>query len=170
LSVNGGALNPRDADVVIVGGGPVGLTLAIDLAGRGVEVTLIEARPFRAPPSVKCNHVASRTMEHYRRLGIVGDVRHAGLPADYPNDVAFRTRMTGIELARIPIPARADRYTAKDGPDTWWPTPEPPHRINQLYFEPILQATNSDGQGHTLLDASWARRPIRRTATRSVEH
>jgi hypothetical protein len=40
-------------------------------------------------------------------------------------------------MARISIPCRAERYTAKGGPDTWWPTPEPPHRINQLYLEPV---------------------------------
>ena len=33
---------------------------------------------------------------------------------------------------------RARRYSATGGPDTWWPTPEPPHRINQVYLEPIL--------------------------------
>ena len=43
-------------------------------------------------------------------------------------------------MARIPIPCRANRYTAKGGPDTWWPTPEPPHRINQIYLEPVLFA------------------------------
>jgi 2-polyprenyl-6-methoxyphenol hydroxylase-like FAD-dependent oxidoreductase len=43
-------------------------------------------------------------------------------------------------MARISIPCRAERYTAKGGPDTWWPTPEPPHRINQLYLEPVLFA------------------------------
>jgi 2-polyprenyl-6-methoxyphenol hydroxylase-like FAD-dependent oxidoreductase len=42
------------------------------------------------------------------------------------------------ELTRIPIPCRRDRYTATEGPDTDWPTPEPPHRINQIYLEPIL--------------------------------
>jgi 2-polyprenyl-6-methoxyphenol hydroxylase-like FAD-dependent oxidoreductase len=62
------------------------------------------------------------------------------LPHDYPNDVAYRITTTGTELARIPIPCRALRYTATDGPDTWWPTPEPPHRINQIYLEPILFA------------------------------
>jgi 2-polyprenyl-6-methoxyphenol hydroxylase-like FAD-dependent oxidoreductase len=65
-------------------------------------------------------------------------VRDAGLPADHPNDVVFRTTACGIELTRIPIPCRRDRYTAAGGPDTWWPTPEPPHRINQLFLEPIL--------------------------------
>src|SRR5690606_7663655 len=39
---------------------------------------------------------------------------------------------------RIPIPCRRDRFTAKNVPDGWWPTPEPPHRVNQLFFEPIL--------------------------------
>ena len=36
------------------------------------------------------------------------------------------------------IPCRRDRYTNKDGPDGWWPTPEPPHRINQIYLDPLL--------------------------------
>jgi 2-polyprenyl-6-methoxyphenol hydroxylase-like FAD-dependent oxidoreductase len=129
-----------DTEVLIVGAGPVGLTLAMDLARRRVNVTVAEMRAAGEPPKVSCNHVSARTMETFRRLGIAFAVRNAGLPADYPNDVAFRTTATGIEMARIPIPCRADRYTAKGGPDTWWPTPEPPHRINQIYLEPVLFA------------------------------
>ena len=126
--------------VLIAGGGPVGLTVAMDLAWRGISVLVLEGRAAGEPPSVKCNHVSARTMEIFRRLGVVRAVREAGLPADYPNDVAFRTTTTGIELSRIPIPCRADRYTATGGPDTWWPTPEPPHRINQIFLEPVLFA------------------------------
>ncbi len=129
-----------NTEVLIVGGGPVGLTLAIDLAQRGIEVTVAETRAGGELPGVKCNHVAARTMETLRRLGLARAVREAGLPANYPHDVAFRTTATGIELSRIPIPCRAERYTAKGGPDTWWPTPEPPHRINQIYLEPLLFA------------------------------
>jgi len=131
---------PINTEVLIAGGGPVGLTLAMDLAQRGVGVTVAEMRAAGQPPSVRCNHVSARTMEIFRRLGVVRAVRAAGLPADYPNDVAFRTTATGTELGRIRIPCRAERYTAKDGPDTWWPTPEPPHRINQIYLEPVLFA------------------------------
>jgi 2-polyprenyl-6-methoxyphenol hydroxylase-like FAD-dependent oxidoreductase len=126
------------ADVLIVGAGPVGLTLAMDLAQRGVRVVIVETRHYAEPPNVKCNHVAARTMEQFRRLGIVQKVRDTGLPADYPNDVVFRTSLTGLPLTRIPIPCRRDRYTETEGPDAWWPTPEPPHRINQIFLEPIL--------------------------------
>ena len=127
-----------EPDVLIVGAGPVGLTLAIDLAWRGIDVTVVETRAPAAPPEPKCNHVAARTMEIFRRLGLAEKVRNAGLPADYPHDIAYRTSFTGHELTRIPIPCRRDRFTMKDGPDCNWPTPEPPHRINQIFLEPIL--------------------------------
>lgn len=127
-----------DCNVLIVGAGPVGLTLAIDLAWRGVDVTMVEARSAGQPPEPKCNHVAARTMEIFRRLGLAQKVRDAGLPADYPHDISYRTSFTGEELTRIRIPCRRDRFTVKDGPDGDWPTPEPPHRINQIFLEPIL--------------------------------
>jgi 2-polyprenyl-6-methoxyphenol hydroxylase-like FAD-dependent oxidoreductase len=127
-----------ESDVLIVGAGPVGLTLAIDLAWRGIDVTVVETRAPAAPPEPKCNHVAARTMEIFRRLGVADKIRNAGLPADYPHDISYRTSFTGQELTRIKIPCRRDRFTATDGPDCNWPTPEPPHRINQIFLEPIL--------------------------------
>jgi 2-polyprenyl-6-methoxyphenol hydroxylase-like FAD-dependent oxidoreductase len=125
-------------EVLIVGAGPVGLTLAIDLAWRGINVTVIEKRAAAEPPEPKCNHVAARSMEIFRRLGLAEKVRNAGLPADYPHDISYRTTFTGCELTRISIPCRRDRFTSKHGPDCNWPTPEPPHRINQIFLEPIL--------------------------------
>ena len=130
----------RQTRVLVIGAGPVGLTLAMDLALRGISVTAVETRAAGEPPSVKCNHVSSRSMEIFRRLGLAHKLRDAGLPADYPNDCSYRTTATGIELSRILIPCRRDRYTAVDGPDTGWPTAEPPHRINQIYMEPVLFA------------------------------
>ena len=94
----------NDADVLIVGAGPVGLTLAIDLAQRGVSVALMEMRAAGEPPVGRSNVVSARSMEAFRRLGIARAVREAGLPADYPHDVAIRTSATGLELGRVKIP------------------------------------------------------------------
>jgi 2-polyprenyl-6-methoxyphenol hydroxylase-like FAD-dependent oxidoreductase len=124
--------------VLIVGAGPVGLCLALDLARRGIASTVLEKRPVGQLPSVKCNHVSARTMETFRALGFASRVRAAGLPDDYPNDVVVRTTATGRELMRIHIPCRRDRFTDHSGPDGNWPTPEPPHRVNQIFLEPIL--------------------------------
>ena len=139
-----------DADVLVVGAGPVGLTLAMSLAAHGIKVTQVETRGYAELPSVKCNHVSARSMEQFRRLGVAHKLRHAGLPEDYPNDAVFRTSVTGVEFARIPIPCRRDRYTDTSGPDGWWPTPEPPHRINQIFLEPILLKHTAALPGVTL--------------------
>ena len=145
-------IDPVETQVLVVGGGPVGLTLAMDLARRGIRTVVAELRHKGEPPSVKCNHVSARSMEIFRRLGVSKAIREAGLPADYPNDVSYRVSFAGKELSRIPIPCRRERYTARGGPDTWWPTAEPPHRINQIYLEPKLSAHAETTAGLTLLN------------------
>ena len=139
----------KDAQVIVIGAGPVGLCLALDLAWRGIRVIIVEQRRAGDPPSVKCNHIAARTMEAFRRLGLVEEIRSLGLPDDYPNDVNVRVTATGPVLTRIHIPCRRDRYTDHSGPDGWWPTPEPAHRVNQTYFEPVLFARAS---AHPLIE------------------
>jgi len=127
--------------VLIVGGGPVGLTLAMDMAWRGIDVVLAERRPANDPPNVKCGQIGARSMEVFRRLGLADKLRGIGLPADYSNDIVSATSVTGIELSRVPIPARGVRGTpAAAGPDTLWATPEHTHRCNQQFFEPVLFA------------------------------
>ena len=125
------------ATIIVAGAGPVGMSLAIDAAMRGVDVIVIEARRAGEPPSTKCNTVAARTLETLRRFGVADKVRAAGLPDDYPTDIIYASSLSGPEFTRIPMPSRRER----DQPgfiDSDWQTPEPMVRVSQIYLEPIL--------------------------------
>jgi 2-polyprenyl-6-methoxyphenol hydroxylase-like FAD-dependent oxidoreductase len=124
--------------VVIVGGGPAGLILAIELGRRGVPCMLLEEDPA-SPTLPKANATTSRTMEHYRRLGFAAKVRALGLPEDYPQDITYFTRYTRHELARLHGRSRREAVAARDGADSRWPTPEPLHRVQQMYIEAVLK-------------------------------
>jgi 2-polyprenyl-6-methoxyphenol hydroxylase-like FAD-dependent oxidoreductase len=129
----------QDVDVVIIGGGPCGLTLAIELGRRGITTVLLEERtsPSRFPSA---NATQARTMEHYRRLGFAEKVRAQGLPADYPTDIAYFTRYTKHELARFSLPsARAARDLVKTLSGSW-SAAELPHRVSQIFVEDVLRA------------------------------
>ena len=72
-------------DVIVVGGGPVGLTLAIELGRQGVSGARWWSagdEPGRLPKMERCN---ARTMENFRRLGIAGEIRAAGLDERHPD-------------------------------------------------------------------------------------
>jgi 2-polyprenyl-6-methoxyphenol hydroxylase-like FAD-dependent oxidoreductase len=96
--------------VLIVGGGPCGLMLAN--GRRGVSAILIDEKPGTSNP--QANATQARSMEHHRRPGFADEIRPAGLPADYPTDVACFTRYTGYELARFQLPS-SSRDRARQG-------------------------------------------------------
>lgn len=127
-----------DHSIVIAGGGPVGMCAAIEAARQGVKVLLIESRPEGLPPSAKCNTVAARTMETFRRFGFADKIRAAGLPDNYPTDTIYTTSITGPELTRIKMPARNER-SLPGFSDSHWRTPESMVRVSQIYVEPIIQ-------------------------------
>jgi 2-polyprenyl-6-methoxyphenol hydroxylase-like FAD-dependent oxidoreductase len=123
-----------DCAVVVIGAGPCGLMLAIELGRRGISTIVLEANesPARFPAA---NATQARTMEHYRRLGFAHRLRAMGLPEDYPTDVAYFTRFTTYELARFKLPSAR---TATDLIKTLsgsWSAAELPHRCNQMYVE-----------------------------------
>lgn len=83
-------MSSEEAEVIIVGGGPVGLTLAADLAYQEVSTILIEMRPTtsNSPKAVALN---SRTMEHFRRMGLQEKIQDASYPRDLPLALSMST-------------------------------------------------------------------------------
>lgn len=132
-------MNNDKTPVLISGGGPVGLVLAIELAWRGVRSILVNTEPTTAVHPQGNTHNA-RTMEHYRRLGLAERVRSVGLPQDLVTDVIYLTRFTGHEFARIPMPSSAEKKTRIAARDMSFLTAEPIHRASQFYVEPELFA------------------------------
>jgi 2-polyprenyl-6-methoxyphenol hydroxylase-like FAD-dependent oxidoreductase len=127
-----------DTQVIIVGAGPVGLTLAIDLGQRGVRCVLLEQKeaPQFLPKMERCN---ARTMEIYRRMGLAPKIRDAGFPRDTPMDVFIVTSLIEPPLLRLPYhsvaQAEAEIAACRDGS-----LPREPYQlISQYTLEPLLK-------------------------------
>lgn len=151
------AAAPRGADgtsafletqVVIVGGGPVGLALANDLGWRGVDCVLVE-RATAMPDFPTCESVNARTMEHFRRWGIAQAVREAGFPPDVPRSVRFMTRILGHEILCFHRPS--NRAFQQELADL---TPEAGIWCPRMMFEPVMRR-RLDEHGSVKVLAGW---------------
>ena len=91
----------QNTQVLIVGAGPAGQGLAIELGSRGINCLVIEKNPrIGVAPRAKTTNV--RTREHFRRWGIADALRDASpFGVDYPSNIVFTTRMAGHLLARF---------------------------------------------------------------------
>ena len=128
-----------ETQVIIVGAGPVGLTLALDLGRSGVRCTLIERNEtsIQLPKMERCN---ARTMEIYRRLGVAEKVRDAGLPRGAP-DGRFSGASHGRPADRaLAVPRRSQRPPPKSPRTMTASRSSHTQFISQYTLEPLLRS------------------------------
>jgi 2-polyprenyl-6-methoxyphenol hydroxylase-like FAD-dependent oxidoreductase len=130
-------LPPADAAVLIVGGGPCGLVLGIELGRRGIPTVVVDDKPGTAVHP-QANATQARTMEHYRRLGFADEIRALGLPPDAATDIAYCTRYARHELARIRLPSAREARALAQRLGGSWSAAELPHRVAQKFVETVL--------------------------------
>jgi 2-polyprenyl-6-methoxyphenol hydroxylase-like FAD-dependent oxidoreductase len=128
----------RQVSVLVAGGGPVGLTLARDLAQRGIDCMLVE-RNRQTTRHPKMDNTNVRSMELFSLAGLEAELRAVAVPEPNPFDVSWVTTMSGHELKRFPLPSpdRARRIyrEVNDGAQPY----VPPMRVSQVEIEPLLK-------------------------------
>jgi flavin-dependent monooxygenase StaC len=129
-STNNNTSNIIDTDVLIVGGGPVGLAMALELRYQGIDCIIVEESDG-VITHPKVGTVGARTMELCRRWGIAQQLRDAGWPYDHPLDVAWVTSVGGHEIYRLNFPSAGTRALPSY-------TPEPEHPCPQHWLLPTL--------------------------------
>ena len=140
--------------VLIAGGGPVGLVLALELEHRGVDAILVE-RNQTTTRHPKMDVTNGRSMEHFRRLGVAEEIRSHGVPSDHPMTVVWCTRAGEWELARFDYPSIDwGRNIIRSVNDGSLPL-EPDMRISQVVLEPVLKDVLEKRAKHVELRFGW---------------
>ena len=144
------------APVFIAGGGPIGMTLALELASHGVRSILVERNPTttRHP---KMDLTNGRSMELYRRLGLAERLRKVAVPEDHAFDIVWATGGPGVgrELHRFRYPSPLEMREIARRENDGRHTREPGMRVSQIVVEPALKAAIEE---NPLVDArfGWA--------------
>ena len=127
-----------DAAVIIVGAGPVGLSLAVNLGRAGIKTILLEQNPEPQflPKMERCN---ARSMELFRRIGLSKKIRDAGLRADCSMDVFIVEDLTKPPLLEEKHPSiEESQKKIRDCNDLAMAL-EPYQLISQYTPEPLLK-------------------------------
>jgi len=118
-------------DILVVGGGPVGLAVGLELGYQGIDCIVIDDTNGEVDDP-KVSSVGVRTMEFCRRWGIAQQIKDAGWSKEHTLDVAWVTSVGGHEIYRVPFPSYAKR------PQPSY-TPESDQVCPQNWFAPIFQ-------------------------------
>ena len=152
--------NNKRYQVVIVGGGPVGVALAVELGLRGISCALVERRTElqRIP---KGQNLTQRTLEHFYFWGVVDEMRAARLmPPGYPIERHHRLREPDERLlARAAAREIVDSYYFQDN-----------ERLPQYQMEEVLRTRMASLPGVESRFGWSATRRSSRTERRARHH
>ena len=124
--------------VLIAGGGPVGMTVALELGRRGIRCVLVE-RNETTTKHPKMDITNARSMELFRRMGIIPELRAAAVPASHPFDVSWITSFVGYELHRFRYASVDESYERIRRHNDGSQPLEAPMRVSQVEIEPVLK-------------------------------
>jgi len=145
---------PAATPVLIAGGGPVGLVLALELEQRGIHAILVE-RNTTTTLHPKMDITNGRSMEHFRRLGIAEHLRSHAVPSDHPMSVVWCTRLAEWELARFDYPSVDSGRAIVDAANDGTLALEPDMRISQVVLEPVLRDILETPESHIDVRFGW---------------
>ncbi|MEM1143073.1 MAG: FAD-dependent monooxygenase [Pseudomonadota bacterium] len=145
----------KTTQVLISGGGPVGLMTALELNYQGVEAILLERNPetTRHP---KMDVTNGRSMELFRRLGLAQKLRDVAVPDDHPVSVIWCTNLAGKELTRFDYPSVAECRETLRAVNNGTMALEPGMRVSQILLEPVLKGWLDDHSKHVTTMFGWA--------------
>src|SRR6478609_3969406 len=120
----------KEVPVLIVSGGPVGLTASLMLSRLGIRSLLAERHPGTAIHP-KARGINARTMEVFHQQGLEADIRKAGLPPERVGFIVWAKTLAGEEIERrVPWGQSAKRAEV---------TPVRACLCAQDYLEPVLR-------------------------------
>ena len=124
--------------VLIAGAGPVGMTLALDLAFRGVGCVIVE-KNHTTTSHPKMDITNGRSMELFRRIGLSDRLREVAVPQDHPFDVSWITSLNEHELQRFRYPSAAEQRRNFREQNNGSSPLEPGMRVSQVEVERALR-------------------------------
>ncbi|XP_070574666.1 uncharacterized protein [Ptychodera flava] len=156
-------------DVIIIGGGPVGLVLASCLGSRGVRCALFDQRETTTAQP-KCMVTNTRSMELLRTIGLADTLRNCkdGTPPDYPFNICWGFEpATGPLIAKMTYPSLKDVMEGRAGHKKFSSkiSAELPVRLCQIFLEPLFRE-HAETYENVKIMFGWRVENIRQTEDR----